>query len=628
MKDRLHKDSRLLPLSVAALGIVYGDIGTSPLYAMRESLLGLPIHAVNVLGILSLICWSLIILISIKYLSIVFRADNDGEGGILALLALLKRYSGKAYSIFFIVGIFGGGLMLGDGMLTPAISVLSAIEGLNTISSKFTYLVIPLSIIILLTLFFFQSRGTAKIGYLFGPIIFVWFIVIALLGLAQIYNNPIVLKALNPYYAFRFLQLNGWRGYELLGGVFLVMTGGEALYADLGHFGKTPIRLSWFLVALPCLLLNYFGQGAYLLSNPAAIDNPFYGTAPLWFSFPLLILATMATVIASQAVISGTFSLTKQAVLLGLYPHLQIKQTSETEKGQIYVPQINFILATGTLLLILAFKSSSALTHAYGIAVNLVMILTTLMIIYVARGMWQWSIFKIILVFSIFILFDFAFLGANSHKIVTGGWFPISFALFCGFIMFTWNKGMEYLRTSSYMNKEDLSKIIKQLNYKSLFHLPNVTGIFITDIYDKSGGSFFHFLKLSRVIPENILILNYKVGNRPYVPNNKRFEFISLGKNIYQLTLHYGFMDTIKIPNILTVADQLKIFPFALNADKATYFVEIPNINVSKTKKNFFFLWQKKVFAFLMRNYSLNLNIDFYYLPYNRTIAVGTYFII
>lgn len=615
-------------LSLAALGVVYGDIGTSPLYAMRESLAGLPINLIDVLGVLSLIFWSLIFIISIKYLCIIFRADNDGEGGILALLALIKRNNNQAYLLLFLIGIFGGGLMLGDGMLTPAISVLSAIEGLKIISPHFSDWIIPLACILLIALFSLQSIGTAKIGFSFGPIIFIWFCTLAILGMIQIVHNPIVLEAINPLYGVEFLHESGWKGYVLLGGVFLVVTGGEALYADLGHFGKNPIRLSWFLVALPALVINYFGQGAFLLNHPAAIINPFYKIAPEWFSIPLLIIATLATIIASQAVISATFSLTKQAVLLGLYPHLPIIQTSASEKGQIYVPQMNLILAVGTLILIFTFRTSSALTHAYGIAVNLVMILVTIMIIYVARKVWRWNIPTILLVFSLFLLIDCLFLGANVQKIMTGGWVPILFATTCAFIMYTWYRGMEYLRNTHYMKKEELSKILKQLHYKSINRLPNATAIFITDVYDKSGGSLLHFLKLSRALPEKNLILNYMVENIPYVSLDNRFEIQCLDQNICQLTLHYGFMDFVNIPKSLVEANQQHLLPFDLDVEAATYLVEIPNIIASDRKKTLLFNGQEKLFAFLMRNYSTNINIEFYQLPYNRTIAIGTYFII
>lgn len=615
-------------LSLAALGVVFGDIGTSPLYAMRESLNGQPINLSTILGILSLISWSLILIISIKYLIILFRADNDGEGGILALLALLKRTKEDRPQLFFLIGIFGAGLMLGDGMLTPAISVISAIEGFDVFIPSLSHWIIPLTCIILVGLFSVQSFGTAKIGFIFGPVILIWFITIAILGVLQIIQNPIVLKALNPLYGVHFLFQNGWKGYALLGGIFLVVTGGEALYADLGHFGKKPIRLSWFLVALPSLLLNYYGQGAHLLVHPDSIINPFYMLAPKWFSFPLMIIATMATIIASQGVISATFSLTKQAVLLGLYPHLPIVQTSGSKIGQIYIPQMNLILAIGTLILIFSFKNSNALTHAYGIAVNVVMLLTTILIMYLAIKKWQWNKISIVCLFSFFCAIDIAFLGANIQKLLTGGWVPISFAVVCACIMYTWNKGRMYLHQTYDLKKDQLSKILKQLDYKSLHRLPDTTAIFITDIYDKSGGSFLHFLKLNRTLPEHILIVNYSVENIPYVLWSERFKITCLSEKICELTLHYGFMDTVSVPQALYVANERGLLPFPVDIHKASYMLEIPNVVASRKKKSLRFFWQEKLFAFLVRNYSANLNIEFYQLPYNRTIAIGTYYLI
>ncbi|MBA2657845.1 MAG: KUP/HAK/KT family potassium transporter [Tatlockia sp.] len=617
-----------MALSLAALGIVFGDIGTSPLYAIRESLDGLPINLTDVLGVLSLIFWSLILIISIKYLVVLFRADNEGEGGILALLALLKQFLGDEVKLTFIIGIFGAGLMLGDGMLTPAISVISAIEGLHVITPALSNWIIPLSLIILIALFSIQSYGTAKIGFFFGPVIFIWFITIAILGLNQIIANPIVLQAMNPVYAIEFFHEHGWTGYAHLGGVFLVVTGAEALYADMGHLGKKSIRISWFTVALPGLLLNYFGQGAFLLNHPEAILNPFYLSAPSWFLFPLLLIATLSTIIASQAVISATFSLTKQAVLLGLYPHISIKQTSHTKIGQIYVPQMNFILAIGTILLIITFKSSKSLAHAYGIAVNMDMILTLSLIAYLAFKKWQWNPFLIVSMFLIFGLIDLAFLGANLQKLFTGGWVPLVFAAICAFIMYTWQSGMRCLRENFYLKKVELPKILKQLDYHSLNRLPGMTAIFITDIYDKSGGSFLHFLSLNQLLPEHILIVNYNVDNIPYVSSANRFEVKCLKENICELTLHYGFMDSISIPQALYIANDRQLLPFSLNVEKATYLLEIPNVIASQKNKSLEFYWQEKVFAFLVRNYSTNINIEFYQLPYNRTMALGTYYVI
>lgn len=615
-------------LTLGALGVVFGDIGTSPLYALKVTLDNLPITQYTVLGVLSLIFWSLIVIISFKYLAIIFRADNDGEGGILALLALMKHKSTRYEPMFYIVAIFGAGLLLGDGMLTPAISVISAVEGLGTLSSTFVPYILPTTCFILIFLFLIQSKGTANIGYLFGPLILIWFCTIAILGLIQISAYPMVLKAINPYYAFIFLKDEGIRGYLLLGGIFLVVTGGEALFADIGHFGKNPIRTSWFVMVLPCLVLNYFGQGANLLMHPEEISNPFFTIAPQWFYIPLIILATIATVIASQAVISATFSLTKQAVLLGLCPRIPIVQTSKERSGQIYVPQVNTILFIGTLLFAITFKNSDNLAHAYGIAVNLYMLLVDAMVAYAAIAIWNWSKLKVLLIFGLFLAIDFAFLGANSHKFMTGGWVPVTFALVIATVMYTWRYGIEYLRNNFYMNKEHISKILKQLQYKSLNQLPGLTAIFITDVYDKSGGSFLHFLKLSRSVPEHVLIVDYIVENIPYVHYADRHEVTILDETVCKLTLHYGFMETISMPRAIEKASNKNLLPFKLNIEHATFMVEIPNVMASRTKRSLTFFWQEKLFAFLIRNYSANLNIEFYKLPYNRTIAIGTYYIL
>ncbi len=615
-------------LTLTALGVVYGDIGTSPLYAMRESLGDLVINKPDVLGILSLIFWSLTLVISIKYLFLLFRADNDGEGGILALLALSKHTGSNRIRFFFVLGILGAGLMLGDGMLTPAISVMSAIEGVNIALPALSHFVLPITCGILIALFAMQSLGTAKIGKLFGPMIVIWFGTIAVLGVTQIIQNPVVLAAVNPVHAIYFFKMNGLKGYALLGGIFLVVTGGEALYADLGHFGKQPIRKSWVWVAFPALVLNYFGQGAYLLQHPEAIDNPFYYLAPSWFSVPLLVIATCATIIASQAVISATFSLMRQAVLLGLYPHLSIIQTSDEKRGQIYIPQVNIILAIGTLLLVLVFKNASDMTHAYGIAVNLEGILSLFLVAYVAVRYWHWHWLKIMVIFLTFGIIDFAFLGANIQKLFTGGWIPVAFASFSAFVMYTWHKGRVYLKETYYSKQDAVSKTLRQLDYKSLTRIPNTTAIFITDIYDQSGGSFLNFLKLNRTLPEHVLLVKYRVEPIPYVSSTHRFEVNILKENICELVLHYGFMDVVSIPQALYLASERNFLPFEINVNKARYIIEIPNVLASRAKRTLWFYWQEKLFAFLVRNYSANFNIEFYQLPYDRTVAIGMYCIV
>ena len=623
--DAMDYKNKLPPFVLGALGVVYGDIGTSPLYAMRETLSGLAINETDVLGVLSLIFWTLILIVSIKYLAIIFRADNDGEGGVFALLALLKQKQTRHQPLLYLIAIFGAGLLVGDGMLTPAISVMSAIEGLEVISPHLQNMVVILSVLILVSLFAVQSKGTGKIGNAFGPLILIWFITIALLGLMKISENPIVLWAIDPYYAFEFFRCNGIKSYFLLGGVFLVVTGGEALYADIGHFGKSPIRYSWFLVALPCLLLNYFGQGANLLMHPEDISNPFYLISPPWFFIPLLIISTIATVIASQAVISATFSMTKQAVLLGLYPRLPIIQTSLKQRGQIYIPQVNFFLFLGTILLILMFGSSSRLTHAYGIAVNCLMLMVTVMVAYTARKVWHWSLVRTLVVFTGFITVDLLFLGANLEKFKTGGWVPVCLALLVCCVMYTWSHGLQYLKSNFFIKEKDISKIVQELKDESYHQLSGLTAICITDIYDSSGGSFLHFFKLSKAIPENILIVDYLIKNVPHVALQSRFELNVVNTKLYQLTLHYGFMDDIAIPYALRVMNDNKLLPFRVNVDTANFLVEISNVTASREKRTLMFFWQEKLFAFLMRNYSMNLNIEFYMLPYERTIAIGSY---
>lgn len=633
MQNNIHNKNgknnpSLFYLSLAALGVAYGDIGTSPLYAMRSSLMGVTINILDILGILSLIFWSLIIIVSLKYLIVLLNADNHGEGGILALLALIKQFLGNKARLTLVIGIFGTGLMLGDGMLTPAISVLSAVEGLYIVEPSLESWILPITIIILITLFAIQSYGSEKIGFIFGPIIVIWFITIAILGINQILVNPVVLNALNPIYAIHFLQENGLKGYILLGDIFLVVTGSEALYADMGYFGKNAIRLSWFCIALPGLLLNYFGQGAYLLAHPHEINNPFYVISPSWFLIPLLTLATIVTVIASQAVISATFSLTKQAVLLGLYPHIPIKQTSDIKQGHVYVPQINFILAIGTMLLIIIFKKSDALAHAYGIAVNIVMVLTSVLVTFLAIKKWKWNPLLLIILFGFLSIIDLAFLGANIHKFITGGWIPITFALGCAFIMYTWQSGMSYLRKNYFMKKDELSKILKKIDYDKINKLIGVTSIFITDPYDKSGGGLLNILKANNIIPENVILINCKISNIPYISSLKRFTVKTLNKNICEITLNYGFMDTISIPQALYTANDINILPFSINIEKLNYLIEIPNVIASHKKKNLLAYWQEKIFSFLVRNYSANLNIEFYQLPFDKTIAIGTYYVI
>jgi KUP system potassium uptake protein len=625
---RTPKSNLEYTLALAALGVVFGDIGTSPLYALRESLHGLQATTTNVYGVLSLIFWSLIVIISIKYTILIFKADNHGEGGTLALLALLQHKNKNSNKLYYLCAIFGAGLLLGDGMLTPAISVTSAIEGLHIASPKFDNFVLPIACLLLIGLFLIQRRGTARIGAAFGPLIFLWFIAISYTGILQIIEHPSVFEAINPWYAYAFFKENGFHGYILLGGVFLAVTGGEALYADLGHFGKNPIRRSWFFIALPALIMNYFGQGAYLINNPGALANPFFMMAPSWFFIPLLLIATIATIIASQAIITATFSLTKQAVLLGLYPTISIIHTSKEHYGQIYIPQMNFFLLIGTLCLVLIFKNSSGLANAYGIAVNLTMLMVITLVACAALKIWKWSLTRVIIIFSFFISIDLLFLGANLHKSLTGGWIPIVFALIIAFLMHTWKIGMDYLKKTYYIKEQELATYLEESHYLERIHIPNSTAIFVTDIYDQSGSNFLRLLKMDVMLPEYILIVNYTIENRPYVSYKYRFEIIEINQKITKLILHFGFMDIISIPQAIYVANDRGLLPFPVDIEKTPYLIDISNIIATKERKSLWFYWHEQLFAFLTRNYSAHLNIEFYQLPYEKTIGVGTYRVI
>lgn len=621
LPDKSNK--RTLLLSLGALGVVYGDLGTSPLYALQQTLPGEAITPDNIFGVLSLIFWSLILVISTSYVSVFMQADNEGEGGVLSLLSLLKRTDKKFSRWLFLTGIVGAGLLLGDGMITPAISVISAIEGLKVISPEFSHLIVPISFAILFILFFCQHLGTGKISAFFGPILLCWFITIGTLGGIAIFHNPAVLQAMNPYYALLFFYQGGWHAYLMLGGVFLAITGAEAMYADLGQFGKNPIRIGWFAVALPALLLNYFGQGANLLRSPEAIANLFYTLAPPWFSYPLLILATISTIIASQAVITASFSLARQAILLNVCPRLFIVHTSEDEEGQVYVPQINFLLAFGTLSLVLIFKSSDGLAAAFGMAVNLVMIIVAILVTCVARQNWKWSLIKIFLVFSPVIVIDFIFLGANLHKIYQGAWIPLAFALIVSIVMITWQKGVELLQSSFYMKKIALPDAIKKLDRTKFKDSEDLTTIFMTDPYDNSGGSFLNYIQLTRVLPKQVLMVSIVIENYPFISEKNSFELSEVAQGIYRLILHYGFMQYISIPRTLERCAKINIFPFTLDISKATFLVETLDVAITKQRAPRLFNWQKRLFGFLLRNSSLD--IEFFRLPYDRTITVGTY---
>ncbi|MDQ3248607.1 MAG: KUP/HAK/KT family potassium transporter, partial [Chloroflexota bacterium] len=543
----------LLLLTMTALGVVYGDIGTSPLYALRECFYGphaIALTPTNVFGVLSLIVWALILVVTVKYLIFVLRADNRGEGGILALTALatpIKLLSPSERRWLVLLGVFGAALLYGDGAITPAISVLSAVEGLNVATPFFAPYVIPITMVILVGLFLIQRHGTALVGRLFGPITLLWFAVLAILGVIHIADQPAILGSVNPAYAVAFFRANGWAGYLILGTVFLVVTGGEALYADMGHFGKRPIRLAWFTVVLPALLLNYFGQGALLLTNPEAAENPFYSLAPDWALYPLVILATMATVIASQALISGAFSITMQAVQLGFLPRMNILHTSRTEFGQVYIPAVNWLLMITCLLIVLGFRTSSNLAAAYGIAVTSTMAITTLIFYIVIVERWRWNRLLAGLLAGFLFVIDLAFLGANLIKIPQGGWFPLVLALFIFTIMSTWKKGRYLVAQRIGEESDSIEKMLQNLQANPPIRVSG-TAIFLSDNPKSAPTALLTNLKYNKVLHDQVLVLTVSIVSHPSIAEAERVAVEPLGQGIYRVTVTYGFMEEPDVP--------------------------------------------------------------------------------
>ncbi|MEQ1721637.1 MAG: potassium transporter Kup [Pseudobdellovibrio sp.] len=612
-----------LLLTLAALGVVYGDIGTSPLYALKEAfhhshLLPTP---ENIMGILSLVFWSLIVVISVKYLAFILRADDSGEGGILALTSLIKskstnQLSENAKTILVLIGVFGAAFLYGDGIITPAISILSAVEGLSIITPLFNPYIIPITIIILVLLFSIQKKGTGSVGKIFGPVTLAWFLVMGALGAYNIVLNLEILKAINPYYAYQFFLLNSFVGFVVLGSVFLVVTGGEALYSDLGHFGLEPIRRAWFFVVLPCLLLNYFGQGSFLLSNPAGIVNPFYSMAPSWFLFPLVILATLATTIASQALITGVFSISMQAVQQGYLPRLFISHTSEKEFGQIYIKNINYLLMIGCILLVLTFKTSSNLAAAYGIAVTLTMIITTLLFYIVAVYRWNWNIYAVTAMCTVFAIIDLGFLGANLLKIVDGGWFPILVGV-AGFVyMSTWKRGREILAAKLAEKQMPLDLFFKKIEDEKI-HRSEGIGVFMTRSLSSTPLALVQTAEHLKAVPKNLIFVSVLIKSKPHLSLEERYQYTEVNKNCYQLTINYGYLEK---PNIPEVFDSIKEANSIFDKDKASFF--IGRENIFATELEGMALWREKLFSFMFRN---ELPATQYFeLPKNRVIEVGT----
>ncbi|HEY9405516.1 MAG TPA: potassium transporter Kup [Pyrinomonadaceae bacterium] len=608
-------------LSLTALGIVYGDIGTSPLYAMRECFHG-P-HAIaptpdNIFGVLSLIFWSLVIIISIKYCIFVLRADNRGEGGILALTALatpIKIVSKSERWVLVVLGIFGAALLYGDGIITPAISVLGAIEGLNVATPLFAPYVVPVTIAILIGLFLIQSRGTAKVGQLFGPVMLAWFVVIAALGVMQIVRHPSVIGAFNPIHAFNFFLREGWHGFLVLGTVFLVVTGGEALYADMGHFGKRPIRLAWYVLVLPALLLNYLGQGALLIGNPAAAENPFYRLAPAWALYPLIALASAAAIIASQALISGAFSLTMQAIQLGFMPRLKIEHTSSTERGQIYIPALNWALMSGCIAIVVGFGSSSNLAAAYGVAVTSTMVITTILLCLVAREKWDWSWPLALGLSGFFLVIDLAFFGANIIKIPAGGWFPLVAGALIFLLMTTWKKGRRILAERLLSRAHPIEDFLRDIAKTPQVRVSG-TAVFMNGTAKGTPPALMHNLVHNKVLHERVVLLTVKTRQTPHVAPEDRVKIESLGHEFYRMIINYGFMEDPDIPSVL---ENLQPPAPTIEPMNTTYFLGRETVIASKHPG--MMLWREKLFALMSRNASSAT--AYFCLPPNRVVELG-----
>jgi KUP system potassium uptake protein len=628
----LHAGPRLAPrgatlakLALGALGVVYGDIGTSPLYALKECFAGT--HSVapepqNVIGVVSLVFWAMTFVVTFKYLSFVMRADNRGEGGILALMALVgQTETTKAgRRALLVMGLFGAALLYGDGVITPAISVLGAVEGVAVAAPPLSHLVVPLSVTILIVLFVFQKRGTAAVGAVFGPIMVVWFVAIALLGVRGIAFDPTILSAVNPVHGVRFFAQHGWHGFLVLGAVVLVITGGEALYADMGHFGKRPIRVAWIGFAMPALLLNYMGQGSLLLHDPTAASNPFYLLVPSWALYPTIAIATLAAIVASQALISGAFSLTRQAVQLGYSPRVTIRHTSSHEIGQIYVPEVNWAVGAATVALVLGFRSSSALAAAYGIAVTGTMMITTLLFHRVARDRWGWSPWHVFPLTFLFLLVDAAFFSANVIKVEEGGWFPLVAGALVFTLFSTWKKGRAMLAEQLAGAGIPLDMFLEEIGRKNPHRVPG-TAVFMTGNVGNVPPVLLHHLKHNKVLHERVILVSLITDEIPSVPEVERVTARELGSGFFQVVAHYGFMETPDVPALLESlprrpgpGPKLRILPM-----ETTYF--LGRETLLPTGSSGMATWRKKLFIIMARN--AQTASSFFGLPPNRVVEMG-----
>ena len=622
----------LASLSLAALGVVYGDIGTSPLYAIKECFLPehrLPLTPANVLGILSLIFWSLTFVISLKYVTVLLRADNRGEGGIMALLALV-RPPGEPVGrrrVLILLGLFGTALLYGDGVITPAISVLGALEGISVATPALEHLIVPLAVVILIGLFLFQKRGTAGIGQVFGPIVIVWFVMISLFGALGIAKAPSVLGAINPWHAIDFFLRDGLRGFLILGSVVLVFTGGEALYADMGHFGARPIRRMWFYVAMPALLVNYFGQGALLLADPSAVDNPFYRLMPGGFLYPAVIVSLAAAVVASQALISGAFSLTRQAVQLGYSPRVTVVHTSHHEAGQIYVPEVNKILLCACVALVIGFQSSTGLASAYGIAVTGTMTITTLLFASAARIRLGWSPWRVIPLVALFLVVDLSFFGANLVKVPSGGWFPVLLAVAIFVVMATWKRGRYIVTTTMRENSLPLTLFMEDLARRSPTRVPG-TAVFMTSDAAIAPAVLLHHLKHNKVLHERVILMSVVTREIPQVSGAERIQLQALGQGFYTLVAAYGFMESPDVPRVLASLAPLglhvKVMETTFYLGRETL-IPTPASRAKRAallaKGLWMSLWRKRLFVLMTNN--ARSATAFFQLPPNRVVELG-----
>jgi len=604
-------------LTLAALGVVYGDIGTSPLYAIRQSLVEFAdTSEPSILGTLSLIVWTLALVVTVKYVFVIMRADNRGEGGLLALTALVLRTTNRnqrRHLWIMAAGLVGAALFYGDGVITPAISVLSAVEGLKVATPLFEPYIIPISLVLLTALFIVQRRGTAAIGGLFGPIMVVWFAVLAVLGIWSIARQPHILLAVNPYYGLALLVRHPWHGFLMLGAVFLAVTGAEALYADMGHFGRRALRRAWLGLVFPALLLNYFGQGALLLGDPAALENPFYRLVPNWGLYPLVALSSIATIIASQAVISGAFSLSRQAVQLGYLPRLEVRHTSATEIGQVYVPPINWGLLLAVIILVLFFRSSDNLGAAYGIAVSGMMLITTgLAFLYMrAHG---WSLAVAVPVFALFALVDLTFLSANMLKIIEGGWFPIVVAALVFTIMGTWWRGRRILAEQRARDAMPLTQFVEMLNPERPVRVPG-TAIFMARDLNQVPSALLHALKHNKALHERVVMMQVDTEDVPHVLDDRRLEIAEIGKGFYTMRVRYGFMDE---PNIMRALALCRVQHFRINLMDTSFYIGREKLRPRGTG---FLRWRDRLFMF-MNSLALDAT-EFFRIPPNRVVELG-----